>query len=201
MIVTASVLNVRSGPGTDFRVVRQLRNGATVNVVETHGDWAWVDPAEGWVSRAWLAASSVVAATGLAGILTTFGHPGSREASAGRVVLPAPLKLGWSSASITRVSCHVKLEEVFTAVFREIHRRGMWHLLKTFDGIYNNRDKTGQPGVKSTHAWGIAVDLNADTNRFGTAGDMPAEIIEIFEAHGFLHLKQDPMHFQFASGY
>ena len=201
MKVTASQLHVRSGPDTTFRSLRMIPHGTRVEVFEQRGEWAWVGPFGGWVHSAYLAAEKLVRPVGFGEIVATFGTAGSPECSAGRVTLPAPLKLGWQNAAVTRVACHVKMEPIFTAVFQEIHRLGHWSLLRTFDGIYNLRKKTANSQDWSTHSWGIAVDLNAATNRFGTKGDMPPEIIEIFERHGFHHLKNDPMHFQYCRGY
>jgi hypothetical protein len=205
MRVTASVLNVRSGPGTNFRVVHQLRRSDQVSVLETHGDWAWVDPGMAWVHRAFL--ESVVAVpTGLAGLRAAFGEPASPAASAGLAVLPASLKLGWSDARITRFACHVEMADIFTRVFQTIHARGLWGAIRTFDGCYNPRQTRGG-GKWSTHAWGIAVDLNAATNRMGTQGDIDHRIVSIFKEAGFVWggdwsgASRDPMHFQFVKGY
>lgn len=206
MKVIASVLNVRSGPGTDFRVIGKISEGAEVQVLETHGDWSWIEPKGGWVATKYLERASpiFVVPRGLGGILEVFGEPGGPKASAGRAKLPAPIKVGWQNASVTVVACHVLAEPIFEAVFSEIHRLGLWGLLKTFDGIYNDR-ATRAGRKKSTHAWGIAVDLNASTNRMGTKGDMDERIVEIFEKHGFVwgggFSNPDPMHFQLASGY
>lgn len=201
MRVTASILNVRSGPGLGFRVLGKLHRDQDVTVLETSGDWSWVEPGEGWVHRAFLEPVVPIAPRGLSSIVKRFGQPGAPAASGGRVRLPAPLKLGWADSEVNVVACHVDMVEVFTNVFKEIHARGLWPHLKTFDGIYNDRS-VKRAGKKSTHAWGIAVDLNAATNR-KNPGDMHPEIIEIFERHGFLHGREfnDPMHFQYASGY
>ena len=55
----------------------------------------------------------------------------------------------------------------------------------------------------SPHAWGIAIDLDPDTNQMGTPGSMNQRIIEIFESFGFIWGGgfNDPMHFQFVKGY
>lgn len=198
---TTSRLNVRSGPGTTFRILHTLAKAAKVDVLERHGDWVWDGLSPGWVHGAYLTVAEISPPRGLQAIKRLFGEPGGSAASAGVVRFPAPLKLGYANASVTRAACHAELEDVFTAVFAEIHARGYWHLLKTYDGIYNKRKKTANSDQWSTHSWGIAVDLNAATNGFGTKGDMPEPIIEIFEKHGFTHLKSDPMHFQFTEGY
>lgn len=57
--------------------------------------------------------------------------------------------------------------------------------------------------VLSYHSWAVAVDINPGTNQMGTQGDMPMEVVKIFESLGFTwggHWKgkrRDPMHFQF----
>jgi len=206
MIVTATRLNIRSGPGTQYMVLGQRARDEKVEVQETTGDWSRIAPC-GWVASMFLSPPLFLAVpTGLQGIRTTFGEPGAPAASAGRVALPEPLKLGWSEARVTRVACHALIEREFTAVFETIHARGLWYLLKSFDGIYNDRTARGS-AKKSTHAWGIAVDLNAATNRMGTAGDMDSRVVSIFEQAGFQWggrwpgASRDPMHFQYATGY
>lgn len=209
MKVTASRLNVRSGPGTDFRLVGALVQGDDVAVVETSGDWAWVGggAAEGWVARSFLdSASALLVPKGMEGILRAFGPPGSPPCSAGRASLPAKLKLSWSRAAVSRFACHILLEGVFTETFARIRREGFWSKLENFGGCYADR-AIGAGKKRSTHAWGIAVDLNTTTNAQGTAGDMSPDIVRIFEAEGFLWggswegRSRDPMHFQFAEGY
>ena len=143
---------------------------------------------------------------GLDGITAAFGAPAGPFSSAGIVRLPAPLKLGWEDKTISKFRCHVKVTDAFQAVFDEIHAEGLWPKLRTFDGCFNDRPiKAG--GKKSTHAWGISVDLNAATNRQGKPGDMDPKIVLIFEKHGFLWgghfsgVHRDDMHFQFAARY
>lgn len=50
--VTLAVLNVRSGPGTDFSVVRQLPRFAEIEVENTVGDWHRI--ADGWISKSYV---------------------------------------------------------------------------------------------------------------------------------------------------
>lgn len=76
------------------------------------------------------------------------------------------------------------------------------------DWGYANRDIRGRPGVKSNHAWGLAVDLNATTNTMTSDGrthtDMPSWVPALAEERYGLSWggdytgdRRDPMHFEF----
>ena len=78
--------------------------------------------------------------------------------------------------------------------------------VRSFGGCFNFRAK--RSGSKlSTHAWGIAIDLNPETNAMGGRGDMDLGIVAAFKSAGFVWggdwagKNKDPMHFQFCSGY
>ena len=51
-------LNVRSGPGTNYKVVRSLEKGSKVDVIATSGSWSQIGNDE-WVSTAYLSAAKV----------------------------------------------------------------------------------------------------------------------------------------------
>ena len=59
----------------------------------------------------------------------------------------------------------------------------------------------------SAHCWGIAIDLNPESNPQGSAGNMDAGLIETFRHAGlewggeWQGKTRDPMHFQFCTGY
>ena len=123
----------------------------------------------------------------------------------GMLHLPAPLPLGWDhSITVSRVRIHFKLMESLGKVFDKIKADGNWNLILSFDGTYVWRPK--RDGDKlSCHSWGIAIDLNASTNRLGDDGDMPPEIIGPFVDEdwewGGNWQRKDCMHFQAAHGY
>ncbi len=55
--VTATSLNVRSGPGTTYSIIGTLSYGTRVNVVASSGDWRRIDsPKAGWCNSAYLKA-------------------------------------------------------------------------------------------------------------------------------------------------
>lgn len=124
----------------------------------------------------------------------------------GVCVLPDSLPLGWDEETkVSRVRVHRKLVVPLGGVMNEIHAKGFWPLLKTFDGGYAWRAKRGAKKL-STHCWGIALDFNADTNQLGEKGDMPPEIVQVFLKHGWewgghWFSRPDAMHFQACRGY
>lgn len=76
--------------------------------------------------------------------------------------------------------------------------------LDLFGGTFNYREQ--RAGSKlSTHAWGIAIDLDPSHNAMGTAGTMPGWVVQAFEKQGWTwggrFSRRDPMHFQRCSGY
>ena len=123
------------------------------------------------------------------------------------ITLPFPLTLSWDpSRSIAQMTCHKLLAEVFAAVFARVEGEGLSGKITSFGGCFAFRpQRTGSR--LSTHAWGIAIDLNPETNAQGTAGNMDPAVTKIFRDAGFQWggdwrgRSRDPMHFQFCTGY
>jgi LysM repeat protein len=156
---------------------------------------------------------------GLEQILATFGNIYDYIAEDGtldprwqaefltRSALPFAMPLSWDRAKVvSQLQCHVKLRDVFPAVFTAIAQRGLQPQIKTFGGCFNFRTKR-TAGKLSTHSWGIAIDLNPETNAQGAPGDMDADVVDVFREFGFKWggdwsaRSKDPMHFQFCTGY
>ena len=124
-----------------------------------------------------------------------------------RITLPFPLTVSWDhSQSVSAMTCHKLLANVFSGVFDCLQAAGSQNKITSFGGCFSFRPQ--RTGTKlSTHAWGIAIDLNPETNQQGTAGDMDPAVIAIFREAGFkwggdwLGKTRDPMHFQFCTGY
>ena len=121
--------------------------------------------------------------------------------------MPYAVPLSWDpTKQVTNLYTHKKLKDLFPAVFREIERRGLKSQIHTFGGCFNFRSKRGGNKL-SVHSWAVAIDLNPETNRMGTPGDMNSELVEVFKGFGFTWggewsgSSKDPMHFQFCSGY
>ena len=124
-----------------------------------------------------------------------------------RAELPFSVPLAWdTSKKVSAIRCHKLIAPLIEAVFQEIATEGLLRSVKTYGGGYVFRPKRG--AVKpSTHSWGIAIDLNPNTNAMGATGDMDPQLVKLFERHGFVWggrwagRNKDPMHFQYCSGY
>lgn len=101
-----------------------------------------------------------------------------------------------------RVYGHKILEDPLRQAFKNIVDRGLAHELQTFDGCVCVRPKTSGNGW-STHAWGIAIDVNAATNGYGARPRLSAAFVKCFTDVGFewggSWRTPDGMHFQFAT--
>lgn len=135
---------------------------------------------------------------GYAEIVNQFGQPGDR----GNIV-SVPMKAGPGGRTVP-VQVHRKIADRLKNTFEEIGAAGLSDEIKTFDGSYNPRKKRGG-STWSVHSWGLAVDLNAGQYPMGTSAASTSprykQIAQIFARNGFYQLGNDPMHFQFATGY
>lgn len=156
---------------------------------------------------------------GLENIITTFGNiwehisadgtlrPSWEANHFGRVKLPFAIPLSWKpELNVRNLYCHKKLKKAFLTVFTEVENKGLRNMIKTFGGCFSYRSK--RIGEKlSTHSWGIAIDINPESNRMGERGDLDPRVVEIFKRYGFSWGGEwsgsikDPMHFQYCTGY
>ncbi|PKL41623.1 MAG: hypothetical protein CVV41_17885 [Candidatus Riflebacteria bacterium HGW-Riflebacteria-1] len=131
---------------------------------------------------------------GRAGIERVFGARGTNQVTVTMAAGP--------NGSARSITCHRLIAPRLKAVFDEIKAQGLSNLINTNDGCFNNRNKRGGTSP-STHAWGIAIDINASQNPMGssrmTSGQR--QLAAIFQRYGFYQLPNDPMHFQYCTGY
>ncbi len=83
------------------------------------------------------------------------------------------------------VECHVDAVEPLTAAMTELVERGMAGLVDgdDFGGCWAPR--TSGNAALSSHAWGIAVDLNVQGNHYGAEPTIAPEVVEVLARHGF----------------
>ena len=163
--------------------------------------------------------TSITRPHGLDQIIATFGDifdyiredhtldPQWQSEALQSVQLPFPVALSWDkSRTVQRILCHKLLAVRCADVFTTIQKAGLQTKITSFGGCFSFRpQRTGSR--LSAHAWGIALDLNPESNAQGSLGDMDAGLIEIFKNAGFTWggdwqgKVRDPMHFQFCTGY
>lgn len=100
-----------------------------------------------------------------------------------------------------------EVADLFVGFIRELTAGGYRLNVSADDWGYANRDVRGRPGVKSNHAWGLAIDLNATTNPMTSDGrnhtDLPPGISKLAAKYGlrwggdYSGSRRDPMHFEF----
>lgn len=136
-----------------------------------------------------------------------FGEFTYRPATSGRDFVQDP---AWVDDHIVtlevpllgRVRCHRGLAKQVRGALEEIVDRGLGHLVdpEAFEGCHNPR-LVGTGGMPSRHAWGIALDLNADTNPTGLTSGQDPRLVETFARWGLtwggFWLVPDPMHVEY----
>lgn len=142
-----------------------------------------------------------------------FGNPGSSQATAGRCELPFPFVIAWDEQQrISRFSCNSVAAPAFTAIFAEAARHygeAAFRRLRLdrFGGCFADRKMRGSATTTSTHAWGVAIDIDPINNqlrwsksRAWLARPDYEAFWQIVEAHGGTSLGRaknyDFMHFQ-----
>lgn len=184
---------VASGTGNIFT---DLINGAntTINTAGDQEDLNNTTTAAANTTGAVGALPALARPNGRAEIERVFGARGQNQVTVSMDCGP--------NGSTKSITCHRLIADRLKAVFAEIKARGLSNLIHTYDGCFVDRNKRGGTNP-STHAWGIGIDINAGENPMGssnmTAGQR--QLAEVFKKYGFYQLPNDPMHFQYCTGY
>lgn len=135
-----------------------------------------------------------------------YGRPGDE---ANLVSFDFPFPMFYEGRRVLTSRCHRRVRDSLLRVLRRIgdrygHLPGVMEEAQDYGGIYNFRNMRGSDSTLSTHAWGIAIDLDADDNslrgHWPRVSDMPLAIIEEFTREGWYSIgafeERDAMHFQ-----
>lgn len=100
-----------------------------------------------------------------------------------------------------RIYCNKDIHEPLRMALDHLRNRDLLHELDTFDGCFNIRPVRGSSQV-STHAYGLAIDLNAKANPLdGHVSLSPAFVACWTDAGwdwGGTFKRRDGMHFSYA---
>ena len=124
-----------------------------------------------------------------------------------------PYTMYYDKQPVKKMRCHKKVAQAFLNVFNDLLKtygeKKINELeINDFGGCFNYRLMRGSKTKLSAHAWGTAIDLDANRNTLketsATARFARPEykaMIDIFEKHGFASLGRlknyDYMHFQY----
>ncbi len=101
----------------------------------------------------------------------------------------------------TKIYLNKDIQEALEEALRNVISNGFAEELKTWDGCFIIRNSRGLRSW-SMHSWGLAIDLNAATNRLGATPTLSAGFVKCFTDAGFdwggLWKRKDGMHFQIA---
>ena len=121
------------------------------------------------------------------------------------ITFPLPYPMLYGTTAVRRATCHRLAEDHFVGALKAIDEAGLSSLCLRYGGIYANRVMRGGRHP-STHAWGIAIDLESERYPLDSENRFPDAVVEIFRQWGFFYggdfkHRADPMHFQLAEGY
>ena len=105
-----------------------------------------------------------------------------------------------TTSPVTHIAANIDIHEPLTQALDLIVNRQLQNQLFTFDGCYNIRPVRGGNQM-SAHSWGLAIDINASSNRLGMPPTMSQDLVKCFEEVGFdwggkFH-RMDGMHFSY----
>ena len=134
-----------------------------------------------------------------------YGEPGDEN---NLVTITFPYPMFYDGRQVTKTRVHKKCADSLLRVLNDIKNlipkaEHIKDEAEDYGGIFNFRLKRGG-STYSLHAWGAAIDLDADDNTFRDSwpmkADMPLEIMEAFAKEGWIAAGAfwgyDAMHFQ-----
>lgn len=145
-----------------------------------------------------------------ADLIAFYGMPGTSAVESQLVDVVPPFRMTYEGKPISAIKFHRKAAPALLAALTEIwehygkdqatlDRLGV----SRYDGAYNPRFIRGSSTKWSNHAYGAAIDINAQDNGFNTGhGTMPQPVVDAFKRQGArwggdYHGRTDPMHFEF----
>lgn len=113
-------------------------------------------------------------------------RPGTREIDIDPVFLEEHI-VAVSVPVLGTVRCHAGIVDDLRAALEEVVEAGLAEHLNParYGGCFHPRRISADRDRLSSHAWGIAIDINVDLSMPGLGPVPPDQMIEIFGRHGF----------------
>lgn len=145
-------------------------------------------------------------------LIRFYGNPGNGEVARQLVKVVPPFQMYYDGRPLKSLSFHKKAAPALKAALDDIWER-YGRDQKMIDklgiskcaGTYNPRKVRGSATKWSNHAFGAAIDLNAEENGFNAKSTIPLPVIAAFKKQGArwggdYRGRKDPMHFEFCDG-
>ena len=146
-----------------------------------------------------------------ASLAAFYGNPDRDEPGSRLVPVTPPFQMYYDGKPVEHIMFHEKaapaLKEALEAIW-EYYGKDQARIdalrISRYSGSYNRRRIAGSTKW-SNHAYGAAIDLDAEHNGFNTGhGTMPKAVVDCFKSTGALwggdyRGRTDPMHFEYCS--
>jgi hypothetical protein len=147
-----------------------------------------------------------------AALIAFYGDPGKGQIEPQLVPVTPPFRMTYEGTPVNHLVFHKKAADALLAALTTVwnyygHDQAKLDALgisKTA-GTFNKRFIRGSDWKWSNHAYGAAIDINAEENGFNVAGNIPRVMVAAFKAQGArwggdYSGRTDPMHFEFCDG-
>jgi len=144
-----------------------------------------------------------------AALISFYGDPGTGAVANQLVKVAPPFKMYFEGTRVANLLFHRKAAPALLAALNKAwnyygqdqDKVNALGISKTA-GTYNKRYIRGSTSKWSNHAYGAAIDINAEENGFNVTGNIPLVLIAAFKSEGArwggdYKNRKDPMHFEF----
>lgn len=105
----------------------------------------------------------------------------------------------------THIHVHKHFRAMLTKAFKQLEYNGLHKEIKSCDGCFKVRNTKNDNSVISLHAWGVALDMNAEDNPHGSFGVWSPAFIKVMRDNDIYcgqdwGGRKDPMHFAMLDG-
>lgn len=104
------------------------------------------------------------------------------------VPFPSAVRISGTKTMARQVYCHRLIRESLVEILTELADTDLWRYVTDYAGCYNYRLRRGSNRL-SLHAWGAAIDLNAERYPLNCPPDKTdpfiAQVLPVFKKHGW----------------